>query len=655
MAYMGGLQRIVDACNANGPAALPPSEFTSDLAIGNGLLPRGRYWVDTSTVGITGTWDIGNRGPFSDLQMKSISAWRETQQIADEDLDAMAIPYIVRVQPTPTETVQLSQEVQLSGKTLHDRLFLTTGFLYFKEKTPHDDLLLSAGVNNFPNYGSALLEPVHERLSTDNHSYSWYGQVDSDVTSQIQLTVGVRWTTETHWSRYEKGQVIPFSAIYDTNATASASPGVLVLTRPGGAPLHFKPMFDWQYGAPRFSDTPFTTTISGTQRTFYLPLDPIPGKFSGDELEYSNSAWTPMVSLKYKASDSALEMLSLDEGMAYVTYNTGFHSGGVTSGAVDTDIRTFPGYVYFPAFSSTPSVHCPGNTSSCNVSGTPVSEGYGTADPITFRPEKAVNYEVGFKISALNRRLQINADAFYMLYTDMQVTATGNRFGVPIPYVDNVGKSIIKGFELEAVALPTPQWRVTFNGSYTDADIKEWQSKIVLLDTDGTGNISHIAYTLDRSDERMPRVPRWQFFVASEYNIVLPGGSTLTPSFAVRFTSSIYHGFDRGSWNRSYGGYYFNNGGLISYDGGTAPGDALVPKNINKWATTARPTAFLDGRINWVSEDGKLDAALWAKNIMNKEDYLVGGIPLADVTGGVGQVYANPRTFGLTVTYHFGE
>ncbi len=670
MFFLGSPQRIRDLCAANSSATLPPSQFASDLAIGDDLMPgRGRYWVDTATLGLTGTWDIGNIGIFSDVQAKSISAWRQTQQIADEDLDAMPDAVLVRLQPTPTQTVQWSQEVTLSANTLNERLFLSTGFYWFREKTPHDDLYLSAGIyccNPLGNANSwALLEPTHERLKTDNRSYAWFGQADFDITSQIELTAGIRWTTETHWSRYEKAALFQPSVTPQTT-TFGAQPGIVIVRPVGGVPVQLKPIFEWQYGALTYGPE-FVNNSSTNGQNFYFERYVL-GAFAGDELTYNNNAWTPMASVKYKASESVLNALSLDEAMVYATYSQGFHSGGVTAGAIDYDLGPMGGF-YNPGSSGNPP--CPAyamNTGNCQGSRgreVTVDSGYGTADPQTFAPEKVVNYELGVKASALDSRLQMSAAAFYMNYTDMQVTAVGNRFGVPIPYIENVGKAVIKGFELEAVALPTPQWRVVFNGSYTDADIKEWMSKQLRLNSDGTIAANPVTYFLDRSDERMPRVPRWQFFTSTEYNFNLPGGGTLTPSVGVRFSSSIYHGFDRGSWTYTYGGYYYNHGGDIppsSTSGANAQWrqsatqfDPVVQHNTNKWATTSRPTAFLDARIAWISENGNIEAALWGKNLTNKEDYLVGGIPLGDVTGAVGQVFANPRTFGITATYHFGE
>ncbi len=656
--------------------ALPPSQFSSDLAIGDRLQPKGRYWVDTSTIGATATWDIGDVGPISGLTAKSISAWRKALQIADEDLDGIGAPTLMRIQPTFDRTTQLSEELQFSGRTFNDRLFLSTGLYFFKERTPQNVLHLSAGVSpEYPGdvmglpdgyYATLFTEGSREVLETRNKAYAWYGQADFDLTPEIEVSAGIRWTQETRWSRYSKGYADPYS-MFDgiVQALNSNGLGTAMYTVPG-----ITPILDWVYGSNVYT---LELRPNGTIPDGNVMLSPtgtfVPGLFPGDDLSTTDVAWTPMFNLKYKFSERMLDRFSLDQAMFYLTYSQGFHAGGVTAGAVDYD--TMNAIVNnFPAQSGIP---CPGNATGCRMD-TLAGPGGGTADPQIFRPEKVTNYEAGFKLAALDRRLQANFSAFYMDYTDMQVTATASRLGIPIPFIENVGSSVIKGIEWELTALPTPEWRILLNGSYTDADIKEWTSLQVSLNP-FTGQDTGVRYSIDRSEERMPRVPRWQFFASTDYSIRLPGGGMITPSVGVRFTSSIYHGFDRGSWTYSYGGLYYNHGGdLPPYGSHTdwwqdrenasatpIDPDALgfdpdvTPSANAKWATTSRPTAFIDARLSWVSDDGKMEAALWGKNLTNKEDYLVGGIPLADVTGGVGMVFANPRTFGLSFTYHFGE
>ncbi len=677
--FVDGFPRYEGLCKRS--EALKPSQFASDQSVSPGaVMGPGRYWVDTTTGAVTANWDMGDLAFLSDLNLKSISAYRKTKQIADEDLDAVSAPYIIRIQDGFDETTQWSQELTLSGKTFHDRLFFNTGFYYFKEKTPKNDLIISAGISpsifntSTNDYTTYFAEPALERLETDNYSWAWYGQADFDVTPEVQVTAGVRYTKEVRWSRYSKMYANMSSTVNGMISVGDVSGLKLVRsTQPGATPVS-----SWTFIGRKFVNL-------NPAGTFPSPIDflYVPGYFTGNEMSFSNQAWTPMASLKYKASEYLLQKLRLDQAMVYATYSQGFHSGGVTSGAIDYGPPINAGGAFNNPVNT--GIPCPANfgiyRTTCPRFNNLPDEGYGTSDPIPYYPEKLTNYEVGFKLTGLDRRIQANLSAFYMQYDDMQTTAVGTRFGIPVPYIENVGKSVIKGIEAEVTAMPTPQWRIVMNGSYTDADIKEWLSLVTPLNADATPNTTAATYFMDRSDERMPRVPRWQFFGSTEYNFNLGSSGTITPSVSVRFTSSIYHGFDRGSWLYTYGGYYYNHNGDIPplypashsfcdrpdpssscfWRGGNptppaAQADPLItPAPDAKWKTTSRPTAFFDARVNWNSEDGRLEAALWGKNLFNKDDYLVGGIPLADVLGAVGQVYANPRTFGLTFTYHFGE
>jgi outer membrane receptor protein involved in Fe transport len=612
---------------------LPNDQFGSDMAVGDPLLPKARYWVDTSTVGLTGTLDIGDLGPLSKTQLKSITAWRRVEQIADEDLDAVGAPYVVRMQSDFTKTSQFSQELQLNGAAFDDRLFFSTGLYYFTEETPEDRIHLLSGISqkvyytlsgpeelleleeafdiDIPDdtrdlYQTMSYEPASEILRTKNDAYAWYGQIDFNVTPELQLTAGIRYTEETRWSRYEKAYVIPDSLV-DGLFGALTVPGMNVF---GGYVGGYNPMLDWRYG---FNDAGWGT-VGGV----------IEGRYAGDELEITDRAWTPMASVKYSASPALLDRLNLNNAMAYLTYSEGFHSGGVTAGAIDTNVVGEPGY---PA-----------------------------ADPIRFKPEIVKNYELGLKLQALDRRVQANLAVFYMDYTDIQLSSAGVRDGVPIPFIENAGKAVIKGVESEFVVMPLPGWRVVANASWTDADIKEWDAAQYSLDTFTGEIIGEVTY-LNRSDEPMPRVAEWQAFLMTDFSIQMGNLGTLTPSVAGRYTSEIYHGFDRGS-------YCFTVGGceLSKVPGLSAISEPLPERELSdgrvlrdrKDALFSEAVIFLDARLTWLSVDGSLEIAAWGKNLTNIDDYLVGGIPLADVTGATGLVFANPRTFGLTMTYNFG-
>lgn len=352
---------------------------------------QGRYWVDTRTLGLTGLWDIGEMGGLSNVQFKSISSWRKVEQIADEDLDGTAGEILFRVQPDFNETTQVSQEFQFNGSALDERLFFSTGIYYFREKTPHDDLIRTAGISrptiitpmaNSPSgsqYLWTLLEPTFERLKTDNESYSWYGQLDFDVTSQIQVTAGLRYTNEKRWSEYTK-----LYALYESIVPGSDAPGLN-----GNSP---NPTLDNFGGACSFQCT-IRSWFPGRANIMDWEFQPEDGRVKS--LSTRDEAFTPMVSIKYQLHDQLLDNFNVDSAMLYATYSEGFHSGGVTAGAIDLDI-TGPGTAGLRAME----------------------------DPVTFKPEKVKNYEVGLKLQAFDQRIQANMAMFYMDYSWQPSTAT---------------------------------------------------------------------------------------------------------------------------------------------------------------------------------------------------------------------------------------
>jgi iron complex outermembrane receptor protein len=63
---------------------------------------------------------------------------------------------------------------------------------------------------------------------------------------------------------------------------------------------------------------------------------------------------------------------------------------------------------------------------------------------------------------------------------------------------------------------------------------------------------------------------------------------------------------------------------------------------------------FFDAAVQWRSPDEDLAVELWVKNLTDIDDYYVGGIPLVDFIGGGGQIFAEPRSYGLNVRYQFG-
>ena len=93
-----------------------------------------------------------------------------------------------------------------------------------------------------------------------------------------------------------------------------------------------------------------------------------------------------------------------------------------------------------------------------------------TTDSLYVDPEKALDYELGFKSQLLGRRLQVNANLFLIDVKDYQATQLIETSpGVFVQNLSNIGKVRSKGLETEIQAIPIEGFRLSLNASYNDA------------------------------------------------------------------------------------------------------------------------------------------------------------------------------------------
>ena len=89
--------------------------------------------------------------------------------------------------------------------------------------------------------------------------------------------------------------------------------------------------------------------------------------------------------------------------------------------------------------------------------------------PVTFAPSKTVNYELGVKSTLLQDRMSINADVFYIDWSNIQLTGT-----IPVvltSYTFNGGKAKSQGVEFDWQFKPVEGLTLSANGAYTDATL----------------------------------------------------------------------------------------------------------------------------------------------------------------------------------------
>jgi len=106
-------------------------------------------------------------------------------------------------------------------------------------------------------------------------------------------------------------------------------------------------------------------------------------------------------------------------------------------------------------------------------------------------PEKAITYELGWKLTALNRHLRFDGNVFQIDYDNLQV----NQFNsvTRTNFIVNAAKARYRGFELEGALLLGDHVQLDGNVGYVDPKYKEY-NQIVGGVVTNVGSTAHFAY-----------------------------------------------------------------------------------------------------------------------------------------------------------------
>jgi iron complex outermembrane receptor protein len=218
--------------------------------------------------------------------------------------------------------------------------------------------------------------------------------------------------------------------------------------------------------------------------------------------------------------------------------------------------------------------------------------------------------EVGLKSLLFDRRLVLNAAAFYGDYKDVQVstftTAGGQFFGQFL----NAGDATLKGLELEfdASSVGASWFGLSGQLSYLDADVEP-------LDNNNDGFVDTQVIT---------NAPKWTAALRATARCTLFRGA---------FAGGI--------------GYAYRDDSVLTNEGGQYPGRPGTPL-----LPIAQPAFSLwEAYVSWLAPSAHWRLAVNAKNLGDKA-YLTNGynIPSLGILQGS---YGTPRTVLATVEYRF--
>ena len=253
----------------------------------------GNYKAKNEGASLIANWDLSET-----ISLKSISAWRYTDAEQDDELDHSAIPFLHRTQSVhpqgkPRKTDQYSQEFQITGSAVNDRLNYVAGFYWFDEETTGETTVTFLGPYEPALAGWLYLNSPSTRLDAENDALATFAQMEWSWNEQWRTTLGIRYTEETRKLTRDRYQIIPDSL--DAN-------GGEVIPLFGDSGLYDRSP-DFVYN-PNFE---------------YEFQDQTRAKNSDDDT-------TPMASVQYLIND----IDGIDAGTIYLTYSEGFLSGGLS-------------------------------------------------------------------------------------------------------------------------------------------------------------------------------------------------------------------------------------------------------------------------------------------------------------------------------------
>jgi outer membrane receptor protein involved in Fe transport len=289
---------------------------------------------------------------------------------------------------------------------------------------------------------------------------------------------------------------------------------------------------------------------------------------------------TPRVSLTYQYTD---------DDMVYATAAKGYRAGGSNS----------------PVATDNPS---------CDAS--MIALGLSSV-PLTYDSDSLWSYEIGAKNSLFDRRLALQASAFFVDWSDIQTQVNLSSCGQN--FTANRGRAISRGFDLQLTAAPLPGLKVSANVGYNDAYYPDARH--------GTPRSNGTVPVLTESGDKLAFIPPWSASARAEYSRDISSLWPQTESY-LRVDYRWVDAFPR------------SNPNVSGYDPG--PNGILAVRN--------HEYGLLNLRVGVLHQGIELSA--FVDNATNARP-LIG---LAHANRGdplVSAVAVRPRTVGVTALYRF--
>lgn len=229
--------------------------------------------------------------------------------------------------------------------------------------------------------------------------------------------------------------------------------------------------------------------------------------------------------------------------------------------------------------------------------------GFNAGNPdqkVGFDPEYVWTYEAGVKRDWFGNLLRTNLSVFRSEYTNLQVTQYLNNTS----QLENAGSARIDGVELEVMVRPSSQLELKGAFNYLDSAYKKSSPPFTLLDP-------VTAELVDMTGRPLPFAPKYAFTLNLDYNV---------PVSAL-------------------------NGDLV-FNANHAWRSKTYLDSITRETEAQESYGLTDVRLGWERSDGKLELAVFGRNVF-EQDYYVSSLRGSVSVGGAVGTLGPPRTYGV--------
>ncbi|MFA7439808.1 MAG: TonB-dependent receptor [Sphingomonadaceae bacterium] len=393
-------------------------EVAENWPLANGGIPYRKFDA------VMASWN--NSLEMDNFSLTSVTGYMDYTSKYFDTSDATVFGYYAAAERD--KSWAFSQEVRLLS-SFDGPVNAMIGGFYQKASTNFDTTIRIATVGIDPATGK--YQSFERDGGTKGETWSFFGQLMVDITDDLELAGGARWTRETKNSNMQNTYVHP------------ALEGV-------------------------------------------LSRDAFPDRFRDNNV-------SPEVTLRWRPTR---------ELMFYGAYRTGYKSGGYSLASIL------------------------------------LGQGLTTVEGITFQPEKAEGFELGFRSEWLDRRLRLEGSVYRYTYKNLQVTSFDPASVSFI--IANAASARQQGAELSATFHATPELTLRTAGAYNRSRYRNFPNASCYAGQSAATGCDPLTGSQDLSGRPTTRAPDWSANAGFTYEFPISRDWQLGLSSDAFYTSGHY-------------------------------------------------------------------------------------------------------------------